>query len=88
MKAWEVSPIDQEWSVIIHEDTRGKAIARGCGVEFTEFTEMSARRIPNMDDKTVTKELMIEAGWLEEAVEEPFHAELWTFPCLCEHCER
>lgn len=87
MKAWEVSPVDQEWSVIIHEETRGRAIAKGCNVEFTEFIEMRARRIPQMDDRAVTKELMIEAGWCSENVEEPFHAELWTFPCGCEYCQ-
>lgn len=86
MKAWEVSPIYDEWSVIVHADTRGRAIAKGCNVEFTLFVEMRARRIPQMDDKPVTKELMIEAGWCEETIEEPFDSRLWTFPCGCEHC--
>lgn len=86
MKAWEIFPIDKEYSVIIHEDTRGRAIAKGCKVEFLEFTEMRARRIQNMDDKAVTKELMIEAGWCEESIEEPFSSDLWTFACGCEYC--
>jgi len=86
MKAWEVFPIDRDYSVIVHADTRGKAIAKGCSVEFLDFIEMRARRIPQMDDKAVTKELMLEAGWPEENIEEPFDSRLWTFACGCGHC--
>lgn len=86
MKAWEVFPIARDYSVIVHADTRGRAIAKGCHVEHLEFIEMRARRIRQMDDKAVTKELMIEAGWCEESIEEPFDSRLWTFVCRCEHC--
>jgi len=87
MKAWEVSPVGGDYSVIVHADTRGRAVAKGCRVEHLGFIEMRARRIPQMDNKAVTKELMIEAGWCEESIEEPFDSRLWTFVCGCEHCK-
>ena len=86
MKAWEVFTVDRDWSVIVHANTRGKAIVKGCSVDFNDFIEMRARRIQQMDDRAITKELMIEAGWPEEYIEEPFNPGLWTFPCGCEYC--
>jgi len=88
MRAWEVFPVDREWSVIVHADTRGCAVAKGCSVDHLDFIDMRARRIQQMDDKAVTRELMIEAGWPEERLEEPFDSRLWTFVCGCEHCTR
>lgn len=87
MKAWEIISIDQEWSVIVHADTRGKAVAKACNVENGEFIEFRTRRLPLIDDKPITRELMIASGWPEEYLEEPFDPTLWTFVCGCEHCK-
>ncbi len=88
MKAWEVMHKQEEWSVIVHADTRGKAIVAGQSVGADDFIELSARRLPLIDDKPVTKELMIESGWREGLLDsEMSGANDYTFPCGCEHCK-
>jgi hypothetical protein len=66
MKAWVVGRYDDEWAAIVHADTRAKARMKGMGIGFDEFISIYARRLPNMDDKVPTVDLMIEAGWPED----------------------
>ena len=87
MKAWEVSHRLDDWSIIVHADTRGKAMMIGSSVAVDDFIDMRARRLPLMDDKPVTKELMIESGWITGVLSSPTNIGDWVFMCDCEHCE-
>ena len=85
-KAWSVGPYDDDWVIIVHTETRAKARVLGTAVEFHEYIGMRAIRIPELDDISVTKETLLNAGWPEECIDEPFDPSMYTFMCECENC--
>jgi hypothetical protein len=68
IKAWFVTPKDEDYGYLIHAETRGKAIyqalkyAEYFHCDRTEFTHLQARRFPKMDDKRITFHNALAAG--------------------------
>ena len=88
MKTWQVGPRDNEWVVIVHADSRGKARQIGAHIDFSEFTEMRAVRLPRLDGKPVTRETLIDAGFPETVEGEPLDPLGYIDFCPCDDCQR
>ena len=96
MKAWTVQNRYENWCVLIHAETRGKAKAAGCGEIDSEFTEVNVRRLPGLDDKPITYENAKEAGFRytdpdggiydEDQSEYYLRPEEFTNYCRCDVC--
>ena len=63
MKTWQVGPYDEDWAAIIHAETRGKARMRGAMIAFDNYVDMRAVRMPDLDGKLITNDVLVEAGF-------------------------
>ena len=65
MKAWIVYYYDNEWCDLVHAETRGKACAYIRDVIDTglDFIDFRAVRLPGLDNKPITYENAVEAGF-------------------------
>jgi hypothetical protein len=87
IKTWQVGPYHDEWVVIIHAETRGQAKKIGASVDGNEFTEMRAVRLPQLDEKLITRQTLTEAGFPETWEGEPLDAASYILDCGCEICK-
>ncbi len=87
LKTWQVGPYDDEWVVIVHTETRGQARKMGSRVDFNEFTEMRAVRLPLLDGKLITRQTLTEAGFPLTWEGEPLDASGYILDCGCEICK-
>lgn len=65
IKCWGVCCLGDDWEELIHALTRGQAISRSekyfdCG----DWTQMRARRVPEMDGLRINQENIEAAGLL------------------------
>ena len=95
MNAWVVSSRYEDYCVLVHSETRGKAKAAACWDIECEFTEVNARRLPGQDDKPFTYENAKEAGFRytdEDGVYDHDQCESYLRPdeftnyCTCDVC--
>ena len=91
-KAWIVQCAD-EWCTLMHADTRGRAkeLARRYVDDWNEFTDMGARRLPELDDRPFTYEDCKNAGFEYAEFEDPDDGsqakEAFTNDCPCDICK-
>lgn len=67
MRAWQ-DTYDDEWIEFTHAETRGKARRYFADLHGVEFTEVSPRRCPAMDDLLITTANLLATGvvaWVE-----------------------
>ena len=84
---WIVGPVDYEWTAIIHEETRGRAKARGASIGFDDFVDMRARRLPKFDGKLITREMLIEHGFVMDGFSFPYEDGTgYLADCGCSIC--
>lgn len=88
MKTWQVGPYTEDWVVIVHADSRSQARVKGASVNFDDFIEMRAIRLPNLDGKFITAENLIDAGFSEEYEGIPIDAIGYILDCGCEICKQ
>ena len=87
MKTWQVGPYHDDWCVIVHADTRGEARTKGTYVQFDDFIDMRATRLPSLDDQLITNENLIDAGFPEKPHGIPIDFTSYIFDCRCEICK-
>ncbi len=86
-KTWQVGSYGDDWVVIVHAETRGRARAMGATVGPDWFTDMRAIRLPTLDGKLITVTSLIEAGFQEKYEGWPIDVEGYVFVCWCEICK-
>jgi len=59
----------------------------GAFVDFNEFTEMRAVRIPALDGMLITRESLTDAGFPETWEGEPLEASGYILDCGCAVCK-
>lgn len=91
MKAWVIDTgFWSEYQVFVHAETRGKAKYKGrmCDpgdeISDSEFTDIKARRYPEMDGVPFESAEFDKRGIYFEFEGEPFD---WTNECDCEICK-
>jgi len=84
-KAWVVGPYRDVWVCIVHAHTRGQAKAKLMS-EIGDFTAIRAIREPRMDNKLVTEENLLDAGFPEEYNGDPIDATGYLGFCGCDLC--
>ncbi len=87
MKTWQVGPYDDDWVVIVHADTRGEARAKGTYVQFDDFIDMRATRLPSLDGQLITNDTLIHAGFPEKPHGIRIDFVGYIFDCGCEICQ-
>jgi hypothetical protein len=87
-KAWLVGPYNEDWVTIMHAATRGKARQKGMLVEFSDFTNMRAIRLPKLDGKLITMDLLLESGFPTAFDGFPLDVADYVFACCCELCKK
>jgi hypothetical protein len=88
MKAWIVYDTSEEWVSLFHADTSGKAKLRGLEeYNLDSFTDMRAKRLPELDNKPITYQNAKDAGF--EYLDDGGKLEAMYFfnDCRCEICE-
>lgn len=91
MKAWVVF-YGEQWCVLLHADTRGKAQALAMGLDHgdNDFVRYRAIRLPGLDDKPITFDNAHEAGFhyyddYDDGI--PIEPEDFFNDCRCELCK-
>ena len=88
MKAWFLHPYNEHIGYVIHAETRGKAKAIGMRYGlfffFPDWCSLYAKRCPALDDKPITIQSMIDAGFDMTYEGEPI-TEL-DIQCNCDIC--
>lgn len=90
MKAWTVSDRSEEWAGLFHAETEGKAKLKGMeeyGLD--DFTEMRAKRIPGLDDKPITHQNALDAGfqYWDDENGDYLKPEDFQNDCRCDICK-
>jgi len=91
MKTWQVGPYHDDWVAIVHAGNRGQARKKGAHVDFAEFTDIRAIRLPELDGKLITVETLLAAGFPETVEGEPLEAWGYITDCAsggCDVCKR
>ena len=94
MKAYRAEFDEDEWCVLVHGETAGKAKARFMRVQpdpwfdKSMWTEIRLKRIPGCDDKPFTFENCQAAGfyYLDEDGESSLESEFYNY-CDCPICK-
>ena len=94
MKAWIITNLN-EWDgycILVHAETRGKAKAYGRGRDpgfsFDDFTDISAVRFPELDDKPFNAENNKAAGFCHQDDDgNDMLDEMFYNDCDCEICK-
>jgi hypothetical protein len=88
MKAWQVGPYRDDWVAIVHADSRGRARMKGSHVDmmFGEFIDIRAIRLPDLDGKLITTQVLLDAGFPETVEGEPLEAWGYIVDCGCPLC--
>lgn len=95
-KTWAVGPYGMgEWAMIFHAPDRSHARAMGLRVDpFYEFIDMRAIRLPKLDGRLITRDLLIECGFPigesdEFYTENAYDAVAeYVAECKCDLCKR
>lgn len=88
MKAWQVGPYNEDWVFIVHAETRGKARKMAAPYADWEFTNVRATRLPSLDDRIITRDRLIEAGFPERVAGKSIEVQDYLIECRCDICEK
>lgn len=86
-KTWQVGSYHDEWAAIVHAPTRGVARMMGAWIDFDDFTDIRAVRLPSLDGKLITTETLVEAGFPETWEGEPIDPLGYIDFCYCDICK-
>ena len=86
MKTWEVGLHHDDWVTVVHAETRGKARMKGANIAFDDYVDMRATRLPELDGKQITNDVLIEAGFPETWEGEPIDFVGYILDCGCAIC--
>lgn len=87
-KAYSVGPYGEDWIAIVHTDTRAQARMKGSFIDPTEYIDMRAIRVPELDGKVITNQIMIDSGFPETWEGEPIDFVGYILDCGCELCKK
>ena len=85
MKAWLIQPYGEDWCFIVHARTRSKAKKKGLGL-IDEWNKIRAIRLPKLDGKIITNELLLASGFDYEWEGEPLDYRGYIMECGCDLC--
>ncbi len=63
MKAWIVEDRFDEWVTLVHAKTTGKAKVEVASWFGSDFLSLNAKRLPGLDDKPITYQNALDAGF-------------------------
>ena len=93
MKAWIGKYSGEEWVMLVHGETKGKAKANfhawnPDARQWNDFVEVRVRRIPALDNLPLTYDNARDAGfYYQDEDGTPLHVIYWVNDCICEICK-
>lgn len=87
-RAWIVGPYKDEWVLICHRASRSEARQVGASIDSDmHIFDMRARRLPLLDGRVPSLDLLRSAGWSEEYLQESDGIWGYIADCGCELCK-